>query len=149
MLAAAKVKTVKTAEKQIKSDQAVTWLSAPYQPANTINKTPCPPDNSFEVCEAHWLSQVGSLLVVKGETPLAPVSFKCPATHSDDNDTNHPTPSKHVKQDATKTQTAPSPGPSMRQQLKAFVTTFFPESIALDKSDDSCSVQATRREARD
>ena len=149
MLAAAKVKTVKTAEKQMKSEQVVTWLAALYQPANAINKTPCPPDNAFEVCEAHWLSQVGSLLVVKGETPLAPVSFKCPATHSDDNDANHPTPSKHVKQDATKIQTAPSPGPSMRQQLKAFVTTFFPESIALDKSDDSCSVQATRREARD
>ena len=87
--------------------------------------------------------------MVKGETPLAPVSFKCPATHSDDDDANHPTPSKHVKQDATKTQNAPSPRPSTRQQLKAFVTTFFPESIALDESDDSCSVQETRREARD
>ena len=87
--------------------------------------------------------------MVEGETPLAPVSFKCPATHSDNDDTNHPTPSKCVKQDATKTQTAPSPGLSMRQQPKAFVTTFFPESIVLDESNDSHSVQATRREARD
>ena len=133
----------------MKSEQAVTRLAALYQPANTVKKTPCPPDNAFEVREACRLSQVGSLLLVKGETPLAPVSFKCPATHSDDDDANHPTPSKRVKQDATKTQTAPSPGPSTRQQLKAFVTTFFPESIVLHESNDSHSVQATRREARD
>ena len=133
----------------MKLEQAVTWLAALYQPANTVNKTPHPPDNAFEVHEAHWLSQVGSMLVVEGETPLAPVSFKCPATHSDNDDTNHPTPSKHVKQDATKTQTAPSPGPYMRQQLKAFVMTFCPESVVLDESDDSRSVQATRKEARD
>ena len=133
----------------MKSEQAVTQLATLYQPANAINKTPCPPDNAFEVCEAHWLSQVGSLLVVKGETPLAPVSFKHPATHSNDDDSNHPTLSKCVKQDATKTQTAPSLGLSTRQQPKGFVTTFFPESIVLDESNDSRSVQATRREARD
>ena len=133
----------------MKSEQAVTQLAALYQPANAVNKTPRPPDNAFEVCEAHRLLQVGSLLVVEGETLLAPVSFKRLATHSNDDDTNHPTPSKRVKQDATRTQTAPSPGLSTRQQLKAFVTTFFPESIALDESNDSHSVQATRREARD
>ena len=127
----------------MKSEQAVTHLAALYQPANA-NKTPYPPDNAFEVCEACQLSQVGSLLVVEGETLLAPVSFKHPATHSNDDDSNHPTLSKCVKQDATKTQTAPSPGPSTRQQLKAFVTTFFPESIALDESNDSCSVQAVK-----
>ena len=91
VLAAAEAKTMNTAEKQTQSEWAITQLAGLYQPVDTVNKTPCPTNNAFEVCEAHQLSQVGSLLTVKRETPLAPVSLKHPATHSNDDNANYPT----------------------------------------------------------
>lgn len=118
-----------SAEKQIRPEWAITQLAGLYQPVDTINKTPHPTDNTLEVCEAHQLLQVGSLPMVKG-------------------DTNYLTPSKCVKQDPAKTQFAPGPGPSMKQQLKVSATTSLSESVVLDESDDSPLVQAMREEAR-
>ena len=70
--AAAEAKVAKVAEKQAKLEQAITWLASLYQPVNVVNMTPCPTDNNFKVCKAHQLSQVGSMLTVKGKTPTYP-----------------------------------------------------------------------------
>lgn len=78
-VAVAEEKARKAEEKEATRVKAINQLAALHMPVDGVVKMPHPSAKIFEQCEACWLSQASSMLVIKGESPMAPYKHIKPA----------------------------------------------------------------------